>query len=127
MIKMDVHVSFIVEKTYHRRYFYWKNQHEMLYWKWQKYEEMDYVIKVYIIFFKRCLFLVKPWRSTPRYPLWNIKLHTLCEVETYTRDTRWQKNLIDVVITFVTWPTCFLQSKSQDIVWSLFFSINSGM
>ena len=43
----------------------------------------------------------------------NHNFHTWCELETFIRDTPWEKKLIDGVITFVTWPMCILQTKMR--------------
>ena len=41
----------------------------------------------------------------------NLDFYTWYEAEIYTRNTSWQKMLIEDVIILVTWPTCILQTK----------------
>ena len=48
---------------------------------------------------------------------WNLDFYTRYEAEIYTRNTSWQKMLIEDVIVLVTWPTCILQTKNH-FCWS---------
>ena len=42
---------------------------------------------------------------------WNLDYFTMHKVETCTRDTPWQKMLIDAVIIFVMWSMCILGTR----------------
>ena len=45
-------------------------------------------------------------------PPWYLRFYVCHEVEAYTRDRPWKKNLIDDVINHVTWLVCISQTKN---------------
>ena len=49
-------------------------------------------------------FFWRGWGRSVQPPFRKSNFQTCNKVETYTRDTPWQKKLIDDVIIFVTWP-----------------------
>ena len=44
-------------------------------------------------------------------PLWNLIFHIWHTVETWISSSPWQKEIVDNVITLVTWLICNLQTK----------------